>query len=266
MKKKLMTVLTATVLSTAMSVIAFATGWQQNTTGWWYGTNADNSQWYSSGWQWLDGNNDGTAECYYFGGNGYMAVNTTTPDGYQVNENGAWIVDSIVQEKRTQEYSTEVSALDNMIGKWKLTEVKQGFVENSKNIYSLTGFNNISHWADWNIAYSGLQDIEIQKEGTEYFLIKPYGYKEQFSKFDDKTLSLIQGSSSRTSTSTASVSASTAGISASTAEVEDKSQINSYYFMDGDHLVITGTDFFFIANNNETRSGSYFLGYYTKQN
>ena len=99
MRKKFITLLTAAALSAAMSVTAFAAGWQQNATGWWYGTNADNSQWYSNGWQWIDGNNDGTAECYFFDQNGYMAANTTTPDGYQVNENGAWVENGAVQTK-----------------------------------------------------------------------------------------------------------------------------------------------------------------------
>lgn len=47
-------------------------------------------------WQWLDHNNDGIAECYYME-NGMPLTNTITPDGYQVNEAGAWVVDDVVQ-------------------------------------------------------------------------------------------------------------------------------------------------------------------------
>ena len=47
-------------------------------------------------WQWLDHNNDGIAECYYIE-NGTPLTNTITPDGYQVNEAGAWVVDDVVQ-------------------------------------------------------------------------------------------------------------------------------------------------------------------------
>lgn len=47
-------------------------------------------------WQWLDHNNDGIAECYYME-NGAPLTNTLTPDGYQVNEAGAWVVDDVVQ-------------------------------------------------------------------------------------------------------------------------------------------------------------------------
>ena len=89
------------ITAAAASVIAvspvFAAGWQQNAEGWWYGTDAANTSWYSSGWQWIDGNGDGTAECYYFDANGYMLANTTTPDGYYVDANGAWIQNGNVQ-------------------------------------------------------------------------------------------------------------------------------------------------------------------------
>lgn len=64
-----------------------------------YGTNADNSTWYANGWQWVDGNGDGVAECYYFDGNGYIATNGTTPDGYQVNGDGQWMQNGVVQTK-----------------------------------------------------------------------------------------------------------------------------------------------------------------------
>ena len=51
-------------------------------------------QWLSdaNSWQWLDGNRDGVAECYYFDGRGYCMTSTTTPDGYQVDQDGAWVV------------------------------------------------------------------------------------------------------------------------------------------------------------------------------
>lgn len=53
-------------------------------------------------WLWIDGNQDGIAECYYFSSEsetdgGYMLSDTVTPDGYSVNSNGAWTVDGNVQ-------------------------------------------------------------------------------------------------------------------------------------------------------------------------
>ena len=89
---KMTAVLSAALMMSVMAAVpAFAAGWQKNHTGWWYGTNADNSAWYANGWQWIDGNGDGVAECYYFDGNGYIAISGTTPDGYQVNADGQWM-------------------------------------------------------------------------------------------------------------------------------------------------------------------------------
>lgn len=59
----------------------------------------NNNDFYKSCWQWLDLNNDGLYECYYFNVLGHMTKNSTTPDGYKVNENGEWIVDDEVQRK-----------------------------------------------------------------------------------------------------------------------------------------------------------------------
>jgi hypothetical protein len=44
------------------------------------------------------GNGDGTAESYCFDDWGYLYVNTVTPDGYQVNELGAWVQDGEVYD------------------------------------------------------------------------------------------------------------------------------------------------------------------------
>lgn len=73
--------------------------WCHNSQGWWYGTNVTYTDWYKSCWQWIDGNGDGVAECYYFNADGYMLANTTTPDGYTVNADGAWVQGGSVQIK-----------------------------------------------------------------------------------------------------------------------------------------------------------------------
>ena len=63
----------------------------------------DKDNYYKSTWQWLDLNSDGIYECYYFNILGNMYKNGTTPDGYQVNENGEWVVDGLVQRKSSIE-------------------------------------------------------------------------------------------------------------------------------------------------------------------
>lgn len=106
MRKKTAIIALSAGLSVLTTIPALASGWQKNETGWWYGTNADNSTWYSNGWQWIDGNGDGIAECYYFDANGYMAENTVI-DGSSVDGNGAWTVNGVVQTKQVETQQNE---------------------------------------------------------------------------------------------------------------------------------------------------------------
>lgn len=99
LRKKLIA-LSALTLSLIMVVPVFADnpiGWQKNETGWWYGTNFTGTTWYHNGWQWIDGNKDGISECYYFTPNGYIVTNGKTPDGYDVNADGQWTINGVVQ-------------------------------------------------------------------------------------------------------------------------------------------------------------------------
>lgn len=95
MKKKIMTAALTAAMAMAMGITAFAGQWNSNSTGWWW-TNDDGS-YPAAEWRWLDGNKDGIFECYYFGADGYMLSDTTTPDGYTVNSDGAWTVNGGVQ-------------------------------------------------------------------------------------------------------------------------------------------------------------------------
>ena len=58
-------------------------GWQNSGYGWWY--QRANGTYPHSEWEMING------IWYYFDANGYMLANTTTPDGYYVDENGAWV-------------------------------------------------------------------------------------------------------------------------------------------------------------------------------
>ncbi len=107
--KRFLTGLISVMFAISMSITAMASGWQGNSqSGWWYGTNADNSAWYSDGWHWIDGNGDGYAECYYFNPNGYITLNGTTPEGYTVNASGQWTVSGVVQTKYVGETQAAV--------------------------------------------------------------------------------------------------------------------------------------------------------------
>ena len=95
--KKTAGCLMAVAMMAMMAMPALAGQWQKNAAGWWW--QEDNGTYPMNTWSWLDGNRDGIAECYYFNGYGYMLAGTVTPDGYTVNENGAWTVNGVVQTK-----------------------------------------------------------------------------------------------------------------------------------------------------------------------
>ena len=108
MKKVIKLVAAIGVMLTMMTSTAFAAGWttgQADSSRWWY--DLGNGQYYSAvtetpEWQWLDGNQDGVAECYAFDQAGWMYAGTETPDGYRVNSDGAWVVDGKVQTRNVE--------------------------------------------------------------------------------------------------------------------------------------------------------------------
>ena len=95
--------LTTGLLSLSVAFPAMAGSWKNgagdNATRWWY-DNGDNT-WAANGWRWIDGNQDGVSECYYFDAEGWLLTSTTTPDGYTVNADGAWTLNGIAQSRQT---------------------------------------------------------------------------------------------------------------------------------------------------------------------
>ena len=74
---------------------SFAGSWRQENGSWRY-IREDGSH-PANEWMWIDGDVDGYAECYYFDGNGNCYINTTSPDGYSIDQNGAWTINGAVQ-------------------------------------------------------------------------------------------------------------------------------------------------------------------------
>lgn len=119
-EKKPLKILKTTFLIFILSIISaipvFALGWSRGISknAWWY--DLGNGNYHKASWQWLDGDNDGISECYRFDNYGWMAENTITPDGYTVNQSGAWTVNNVVQTRSgnigttsfTEQYEREV--------------------------------------------------------------------------------------------------------------------------------------------------------------
>lgn len=124
--------------ATTMCVTAFAGNWEQAGTDWKY---ADNGT-YMTGWQWIDG------KSYYFDGNGIMAKSTVI-DGYELNADGQWTVNGVVQTQGNQTENTGVNhsanydpahPLAGKIDEWDLRLPKNyigGFVIANENVQAL---------------------------------------------------------------------------------------------------------------------------------
>ena len=100
---KIKIVVATILISLTFLTLSSYAQWLNDGIGWYF-EYAPSSR-YRNCWQWIDGNNDGIAECYYFNDNCYLVTNTTTPDGYSVNSGGAWTVNGIVQTRRVQQTS-----------------------------------------------------------------------------------------------------------------------------------------------------------------
>jgi len=143
------------VVAVAMSsgTKVMAASWQQNSTGWWY--QEDNGAWPAGTWKWIDG------KCYYFDGNGYMLANTTTPDGFQVNANGEWVVGGVVQNQGASSTTTNTSAQYPLAG--MLSQL-------GLNYTGIVGWHDLDGWE------SNLQNgSRLPSEGKYYYTNQGFG-------------------------------------------------------------------------------------------
>lgn len=113
MKKRIIGI-TTLLMALTISTTALAATWRSDVRPsgqrWWY--DHEDGTYAQSEWRWIDGNQDGIAECYAFDSEGWMYANTTTPDGFQVNADGAWVVNGVVQTQQ-QETAAPVQANGN---------------------------------------------------------------------------------------------------------------------------------------------------------
>lgn len=173
--KKTLYILTAIMLITMMtSFTVWAGKWRMGDGKWWYDN--ENGTYLVNGWHWVDGNGDGMAECYFFDENGWILTNSMTPDGYQVDANGAWNINGIVQIKPV----VEVKRNDNIPA--------DAIEYNGHHYYFYQGV--CKTWEDAKVYCESLGGylaiINDDKENTIlYDAMKAVGYKNAYFGISD---------------------------------------------------------------------------------
>ena len=158
--KKFIGLAAVAAFSSIMVSSAWAGTWKQNNVGWWFDNG--NGTYPASTWQWIDGNNDGIAECYYFDRAGYMLANTSTPDGYQVNASGAWVQNGAVQTKNLRANSQTTSSRPKLV-LYDVEPTYRTFAHKEKNITVTDG----ETWTDTlNIYPGGIFEFSNEKGYT----------------------------------------------------------------------------------------------------
>lgn len=170
MKKLRKIAFAALGLSMLSALPAFAGQWTQDTAGWRYQN--DDGSCFNDGWHWIDDDGDGSSEHYYFGADGYILTNTTTPDGSKVNQDGAECIDgSNITAEGT------VINVENAAVLSKRVFTKDAAQENMLAKISGVSIQNDSFWGtlilpDRALYASGDTDINFSFTGSKSSLLK----------------------------------------------------------------------------------------------
>jgi len=112
MKKSIRKLIVIGLISSSISILPLvgaSAEWKQNLDNTWSNTDVsdgwfkDDSNWYffkngvmQTGWL-----KDSNGKYYYLSSNGNMLSNTTTPDGFKVDNNGVWIQNTTINSNNT---------------------------------------------------------------------------------------------------------------------------------------------------------------------
>jgi len=163
MKKIYRIIIMTALMLFAFTLTAFAGTWRQDARGWWW--DEGNGTYPAGCWAWCDGDLDGTAECYYFDNNGYCLMNTVTPDGYQVNASGAWVVNGVVQ---TQYVGVQTPGSNYV--------TTQQTASGAAESYTLSGWQSLTTGEEGtgygylNLRPDGTGEIRIDADSPQYEL------------------------------------------------------------------------------------------------
>ena len=149
----------------------------------------NSKDYYKSCWQWLDLNNDGVYECYYFNVLGHMYKNGTTPNGYKVNENGEWVVDGVVQRKNNIEVKdlsdTNIATFSSVYNtkNYVIADVKNDFDEELNNFIEDRLFDVRNYIVSKDVDKKLLVDLQGQYIKNLNNIYNTY-YKQVVELFD----------------------------------------------------------------------------------
>ena len=204
MRKAVKALVVGTVFAAAFAGTAFAGTWKTGATrteDWWY-DNGDGT--YAVGWKVIDGDNDGMGEWYYFDQDGWLLTADTTPDGYEVDENGAWVYENevvkqpvtkagpgqtsevIVQETQAETASAEAQAAEaqnpeDVAG--TIAEMPEGTYRLSYYTYNKGQYTGFPVNGDIDIKVVGHSAGSIQIEFTRTYVDgRGYSYYRTFDK------------------------------------------------------------------------------------
>lgn len=141
-------VLSLTVSLATIPMTAYASQWIQSTAGW--KVQSDDGTYLTS--QWYQSPESGLF--YYLGADGYMMINVTTPDGFQVGADGAWIQPTQKSDPVVQ--PTQSSSDDSMISEEEFDRIMQeagvtdGTNGKGETINSADGWSGDIDAADFN--------------------------------------------------------------------------------------------------------------------
>lgn len=183
MKKKILIFTSVMALSFLTANTALAGQWQQDTTGWSYQN--DDGTYRNTGWSWVDG------KCYYFTPEGYCLQNTQTPDGYTVDESGAWTADGVVQVQN----QAPVRGWNQVNGRWKYYFSKDFVTSKWKTIdgkryyfdydgYMVTGFQHIEGDNYYFNEDGSLRTTSFTMDDTRYVVNSDGVITDELDEFD----------------------------------------------------------------------------------
>lgn len=176
----------AAMISTVMAISAYAGEWAQLDEGSICFVKASGDI-CKSGWYWIDGNQDGVAECYYFDQDGKLLMNTVTPDELTVDVNGAWVQDGEVQ-KHVIERKQAASGVVIQDNKGFYADLDSAKHEN-KSVKGVTAVSDYKIVAPGEsgkgISLFGYKDMTNQKKVHSVFEENKAMYREKADKLTD---------------------------------------------------------------------------------